>query len=135
MIRQFQPGDSNGCAAVVQASVVHDGTISRSLRQRLLSNESGESMLERARLYYLAVFEINGSIAGFAGLDMNEIRILVVDPQYRGRNVGRDLLEHLETMVPAALFQDIFVYSSRAAVGFYRNCGYKSRGEYDLDVD
>jgi putative acetyltransferase len=92
-------------------------------------------MLERSGLFYLAVEELEGEIAGFGGLDLNEIRLLFVSPHYRHRGVGSAILRHLEDMVPPALFKDIFVYAAPGAVGFYQSAGFRSGGEYVFDFE
>ncbi len=91
-------------------------------------------MAERAGLYYVAVFDSGNSVLGVGGLDMNEIRLLYVLPEHQGRGVGRALLAHLESMVPPTLFSDIFVYSTFAAVDFYRARGFVACGEHVFDL-
>src|SRR5262245_2607937 len=135
MIRQFKPEDASGCSTVIRDCIETDSRTALPLRRKLLLAESPEHMQERANLYYIAVCDVGGSIVGVGGVDMNEIRILFIDPRYRRRSLGREILTHLEAMIPAALFPDIFVYSTRSAVGFYRACGYEAGGEYDFDVD
>jgi N-acetylglutamate synthase-like GNAT family acetyltransferase len=95
--------------------------------------ETPQTMLERARLYYIAVCESKDRIQGLAGLDMNEIRLMHVSPDMRRHGIGRALLDHLITMVPGILFSDIFVYASIDAVGFYRACGFLENGFYCFD--
>jgi GNAT superfamily N-acetyltransferase len=68
------------------------------------------------------------------GLDLNELRLLYVRPSHQGKGIGSALLSHLESMVPAALFADIFVYSTLASVDFYRARGFSIRGEYAFEV-
>ena len=91
-------------------------------------------MNERARLFYVAVYESENRILGVAGLDMNEILLLYVSPEHQRRGIGRALFEHLRAMVPGILFQDIFVYSSIQAVGFYRACGFIEKGPFCFDL-
>jgi predicted N-acetyltransferase YhbS len=92
--------------------------------------ESPAAMLGRTRRFYVAVCELEHRIAGLGGVEMNEIRLLLVSPEWQRRGVGRSLLEHLEAMVPAALFPDIFVYSSPAAESFYSAHGYMPKGKH-----
>jgi len=90
--------------------------------------------MERAELFYVAVYEKDKRILGFAGLDLNEIRLLYVDPGSQRRGIGRLLLEHVKTMVPCALFPEIFVYATLGAVGFYESCGFKNKGPFAFDL-
>ncbi len=92
-------------------------------------------MEERARLFYVAVYESGNQILGVAGLDMNEIRLLCVSPGHRRSGIGRALLEHLQSMVPSILFPDVFVYSSLQGRDFYKACGFLEKGPVDFDYD
>jgi hypothetical protein len=91
-------------------------------------------MIDRSRLFYMAVYESHGRISGLVGLDLNEIRLLFVSPGSRRQGIGRALLEHVKSMVPPVFFTDIFVYSSIQAVGFYQGCGFKERGSCSFDL-
>ncbi|MBI4471647.1 MAG: GNAT family N-acetyltransferase [Acidobacteria bacterium] len=134
MIRQFKPEDAQACLEVICDCIRQDGTLSTPLRDQLVRAETAESIAERARLYYLAVWEKDDCVVGLAGLDMNEIRLLFVAPDHQGQGIGRELLQYLESMVPPAMFSDIFVYSTLAAERFYRAHGYQSRGEQVFDI-
>ena len=133
MIRQFQVRDANACCSLVCACISRDSLMPASLRAKLCSAESPEAMVERAGLFYLAVYEFNDSILGIGGLELNEVRLLYVAPEHRRKGIGKAMLEHLESMVPAAPFADIFVYSAPSAVGFYRSQGFTDRGEFVFD--
>jgi len=91
-------------------------------------------MAERARLFYLAVWETEGEVLGVVGLDMNEIRLLCVSPEHQRRGIGRALVDHVKNMTPGILFADIFVYSAPPAVDFYKACGFMEGGALDLDI-
>lgn len=130
LIRPFQDRDAQECSQLICECIRQDPSIPDGIRDELLRNESAAAMLERARLFYVAVCGKRGRIAGLGGVEMNEIRLLQVAPAMRGRGIGSSLLEHLETMVPAALFRDIFVYASPAAQGFYGSRGYTQKGRH-----
>jgi putative acetyltransferase len=135
MIREFQEEDAQACSALVRACILRDPDIPHGTLERLLQEESTQLMCKRATLFYLAVCERDGVIAGVGGLDLNEIRLLYVDPDHQRQGVGHALLEHLERMVPPALFPDIFLYATPSAETFYRACGYESRGDHTFDLD
>lgn len=134
MIRQFDPRDAEACFELLQDCIRQDRLLGPELRRALLEAESADSIRQRAALFYLAVYDTGPEIAGLAGLEMNEIRLLFVAPEYQGQRIGTALLEHLEAMVPPALFREVFVYSTRAAEPFYRNQGYEPRGEHVFDI-
>jgi GNAT superfamily N-acetyltransferase len=128
MIRNFVPEDAHACCSLIHSCVEADQTIPATLRGKMIHSESPYTMLERSRLFYLAVYESDTGISGIAGLDMNEIRLLCVSPNHQRRGIGRTLLDHLITMVPGYLFPDIFVYASTEAVPFYKACGFIEKG-------
>jgi GNAT superfamily N-acetyltransferase len=134
LIRQFQPEDADSCCKLVCACLRTDPLMPPAAVERLLLAESPAAMRERANLFYLAVCIVEDRIAGVAGIDMNEIRLLYVDPIFHGRGVGGALLAYVESMVPPALFSDVFVYSAPGAVDFYRAHGYEPGGEHGIDV-
>jgi GNAT superfamily N-acetyltransferase len=134
MIRQFRSDDAETCCELLRACIQHDPEIPGSLRQALLQAESPQSMQERGSLFYIAVWETEGEVAGLGGLDMNEIRLLFVSPAHQRRGIGRAILEHLEALVPPALFKDVFVYAAVSASSFYQTCGYSPRGEHSFDI-
>lgn len=100
----------------------------------MIRTESPDSMLERSRLFYLAVYESAARISGIAGLDMNEIRILCVSPEHQRRGIGRLLLNHVMEMVPGTLFPDVFVYAATGAVAFYKASGFEEKGPMVFDI-
>ncbi|MBN1566480.1 MAG: GNAT family N-acetyltransferase [Acidobacteria bacterium] len=134
MIRPFQSGDAESCCALIHACLERDPSYPSPLLQKIRDAETLESMKDRAGLFYIAVYESDDRIMGVAGLDMNEIRLLYVSPEYQDQGIGRMLLEHIKSMVPPALFSDIFVYSSRQAAGFYRACGFADKGPCAFEI-
>jgi len=135
MIRLFQPEDALSCCELIHSCLANDPSYSFALREKIKSSETPQGIVGRSRLFYIAVYELEGRILGIAGLDMNEIRLLYVSPDHQKRGIGRLLIKHLMAMVPRALFADIFVYSSEQAVGFYRACGFIEKGPFAFDLD
>jgi hypothetical protein len=135
MIRQFQPQDALSCCRLIHACLKSDSSLTPTLRQKIFCMETPQSMLERARLFYVAVYELESRILGVAGLDINEIRLLCVLPERQRGGIGRALLDHIKSMAPGILFADIFVYSSIQAVGFYKSCGFAERGPFAFEID
>jgi GNAT superfamily N-acetyltransferase len=133
MIRPFQPEDAAACCALIHACLASDSSISPVLRARLLRSETPQSMEERAKLFYVAVYESGSGILGVAGLDLNEIRLLCVSPERRRNGIGRLLLQHIQSMVPNILFPDVFVYASVEGREFYRACGFLEQGPVNFD--
>jgi GNAT superfamily N-acetyltransferase len=135
MIRQFRPEDAWVCSAIIASCIQVDRFLNENLRAILLRTEAPERMMERSRLFHVVVSETGSAIYGFGGLELNEIRILYVAPEYHRKRVGSEILRHLESLVPPALFSDIFVYAAPGAVGFYQTHGYRSKGDYYFDIE
>ncbi len=133
--RQFRPEDACACSGIICANIEADCTLPHELRKSLYARVTPSRIAERASLYYIVVCESTLEIVGVGGLELNEIRLLAVAPVHQGRGFGRLLLEYLESMVPPALFGEIFVYSAPVAEGFYLACGYVSGGEHIMEVD
>jgi len=134
MIRQFRSEDADACLSLIQESIRRDRQLSFEVREALLRAETPETIHERSTLYYVVVDERGGQIAAVGGVDMNEIRLLFVGVEHRREGIGRALLEHLEEMVPPALFREIFVYAAPAAEAFYRAQGYLPRGAQPFEA-
>ena len=134
MIRLFRPEDASACCSIIRACLEADASYPAALRAKISAGETAESMKQRAGLFYIAVYEEENRILGFAGLDMNEIRLLYVAPDSQHRGIGRSLLEHIKTMVPGAVFPEIFVYSTIGAAGFYGACGFIDKGPFVFDL-
>jgi N-acetylglutamate synthase-like GNAT family acetyltransferase len=128
MIRPFRSEDAQSCCDLIQTCLDFDPSISPSLLKKLRETESPKTILERAKLFYLAVYEVEAKIVGLAGLDLNEIRLMHVSPQRWRTGIGRALLNHLKAMTPASFFIEIFVYSSLAAADFYKAQGFSEKG-------
>jgi GNAT superfamily N-acetyltransferase len=135
MIRQFKPQDASSCCTLLLRCLERDFSYPPSLKQKILSTETSQSMVERAKTYYIAVYEEKDQILGLAGLDLNEIRLLYVSPEHQRQGIGRSLLAHLQAMVPQTLFSEVFVYSTKQAASFYKTCGFTDRGPHTFNLE
>lgn len=59
-------------------------------------------------------------------------RIAVIR-EYRGRGLGKNLLEHTEAYVQSLGGSCLSLHAQCRAVDFYRNCGFVPYGEVDYD--
>jgi N-acetylglutamate synthase-like GNAT family acetyltransferase len=134
MIRQFRPQDATHCCQLIHACLESDASLTPALREKIRCQETPQSVDERARLFYVAIFEEEKRITGVAGLDMNEIRLLCVMPDRQRAGIGRALINHIKAMAPGVLFSDIFVYASLQSVGFYKACGFTEKGSCGFDL-
>jgi ribosomal protein S18 acetylase RimI-like enzyme len=135
MIRQFKPEDAESCCELVHACLASDPQSSPLFYNTLRILETPQVMRKRSTLFYVAVYELSDGVVGVAGLDMNEVRLLYVSPDYHNQGIGEALLDHLESMVPSSMFADIFVYAAPSAADFYSRYGFKAMGEYTFDLN
>jgi putative acetyltransferase len=74
---------------------------------------------------------ITEGIAGFAGVAENNIEMLFIDPVYRGKGVGKQLLnDAIQTLRAGKV--DVNEQNEQA-VGFYLHCGFEVIGRSALD--
>ena len=135
MIRQFRPEDAQACNEIVLSCIQTDRFLNENLRAILQRTEIPDQMVERARLFYVAVYENQSAIQGLGGLELNEIRLLYVAPEHHRARIGSEILLHLQSLVPAALFSDLFVYAAPGAVDFYRAHGFQTKGDYSIRIE
>ncbi|SFO88487.1 putative acetyltransferase [Chitinophaga sp. YR627] len=70
-------------------------------------------------------------IAGFVGVAENNIEMLFIDPAYRGKGVGKQLLDYAIRTLHAGKV-DVNEQNEQA-VGFYLHCGFEIIGRSELD--
>jgi putative acetyltransferase len=72
-----------------------------------------------------------GQVAGFMGAVDGKIEMLFIDPMWRGRGIGRRLLEHAVQELGATRVD--VNEQNEEAVGFYLRMGFAIEGRSDLD--
>lgn len=82
------------------------------------------------------VLMCGGTIAATGTIDGNHINRVYVLPEYRGRGVGKRLMDYLEDIISKS-YTEIWVDASLPAGGFYQMRGYvtKDHQEYPLEND
>jgi GNAT superfamily N-acetyltransferase len=81
----------------------------------------GSLLVERDRLW---VWDSDGEIAGFVGVDDTEVSHLYVAPPAQGRGVGKALLDHAKTVSPERL--ELWVFQrNEGARRFYERNGFR----------
>lgn len=73
-----------------------------------------KEMLPQAELF---VYEINGEVQGFAGMQDNYLAGIFVDKKYRSKGIGKILLEHIKESYPSFSL-NVYQKNTRA-VEFY----------------
>jgi len=145
IVRSFEPGD----AAAVRALFI---TVNRLLAPPHLVEQFEAYIAGALRQeingiarYYAAdggqffVATVAGKLAGMFGLEQAEsgvveLRRMYVDPRFRRRGIGRDLLARAETEARKAGFTRLILSTSElqsAALALYRHAGYRE-GRRDI---
>lgn len=70
-------------------------------------------------------------IVGFLGVAEQRIEMLFIDPKYRGKKIGKTLLDYSIDNLKVTKV-DVNEQNEQA-VGFYRHCGFKVIGRSELD--
>ena len=119
MIRRATPGDADAVGRVFVAArdeMSYLPRIDDDARTWL-----GSLFVERHRLW---VWEDDGEVAGFVGVDGGEVSHLYIAPPAQGRGIGTALLEHAKSVSPEGL--DLWVFQrNEGARRFYERHGFR----------
>ena len=81
----------------------------------------GSLLVERHRLW---VWDENGQVAGFVGVDGGELSHLYIAPPAQGRGIGTALVEHAKSLSPGGL--ELWVFQrNEGARRFYERHGFR----------
>ena len=120
VIRPFAPAD---LPALVDLWWTVDREVHRFRRNRPRAEYLREMTETYVPMMTLLVAEADGRLVGFTGVLAGYIGLLYVDRQCRGRGAGRALVDAARTRFPDKLWVHVF-RSNKAALGFYRGCGF-----------
>ncbi len=87
---------------------------------------------------YLNVVELRcirnseNNIVGFLGVAEQNLEMLFIHPEYRGKNIGKTLLDYAITKLNV-IKVDVNEQNEQA-VGFYMHCGFEVIGRSELDT-
>jgi GNAT superfamily N-acetyltransferase len=81
------------------------------------------------------VFEEAGRIQGVGAIEGAHIKKVYVLSVYRGKGVGRLLMENLEQIAKSNGFEGFELYSTMNALGFYKRLGYQETGPITIEKD
>ncbi|MCH8529477.1 MAG: GNAT family N-acetyltransferase [Saccharospirillum sp.] len=131
-IRAYRDDDFPSIAEIYDSSKL-DELVFEEGPFELLPLERDEKRLKETMESTLYVYE-DGEILGYGAVFGNEIRALFVHPSFRGKGVGKKLLDHLITQAetPATLH---VAKSNRAAKSIYQKHGFRVTEEYVATYD
>ena len=118
MIRRATPADADAVGRVFVAArdeMAYLPRIEDDARSWL-----GTLFVERHRLW---VWDSDGGVSGFVGVDDGEVSQLYVTPSAQGRGIGTALLEHAKAVSPEGLTLWVF-QKNEGARRFYERQGF-----------
>lgn len=74
------------------------------------------------RDYFVAIQK--SKIVGIIGVKANEIKTFFVDPQFRGKGIGTELLQFAEKQICNKGYGEVMVYSTVSGRTFYEKNGF-----------
>ncbi|HEY1043543.1 MAG TPA: acetyltransferase [Telluria sp.] len=98
---------------------------------RAIEQLVAEAYLPQAQVWVAQDVELGP--VGFMGLTGNNVDSLFIDPEVRGKGIGKLLLAHAQSIC-GPLTVDVNEQNGQA-VGFYRRMGFEQTGRSELDGD
>lgn len=100
--------------------------------------EDIDAMIPQVSAYLTSNPDIWGAadgdvLMGFMGMSANKMDALFLAPEFHGRGVGRQLVEHARSL-HGELLVDVNE-QNHAARGFYESCGFVVESRSELDDD
>lgn len=142
-IRRFQTGDAEETAALIAKTLrtVNIKDYSEEYIEANVSSHSADVLTERAKQGHMYVVCDGsriigcGSIAGYWGsTDESILLTIFVLPEYRGKGIGKSIIQTLEQDEFFLRAKRIEIPASITAVDFYRKMGYDFKnGIAELD--
>ena len=79
----------------------------------------------------LRCIKIEERIVGFLGVAEQNLEMLFIHPDYRGKGIGKSLLDY--SINELQVFKVDVNEQNEQAVGFYHHCGFKTVGRSEVD--
>ncbi|MBN1517047.1 GNAT family N-acetyltransferase [Candidatus Sumerlaeota bacterium] len=92
--------------------------------RRLLNERAAENQIQKSSQEYERFVAVTGGeIAGFVGVEGNEVAELFVAPERQGQGVGRRLFHHAEWLISSRGHRTLTVHTTGYAIPFYLAMG------------
>ena len=150
-IRRFSDGDEKYISEIIKDDILENfiNDYPQSSIKYLLSKHTGEFIKNRAEKFHMYVLSDENSIVGTGTIGPywgkekeSALFTIFIDPRYKGKGLGRKIIETLEQDKFYKRAIRVEVASSIPAVGFYMHFGYNFKkfgnivnqnGEYVLE--
>lgn len=129
-IRTFQESDFPAIANIYALSKLDE--LSRESGEfSLIPLEQDDKRLHELRSSQIFVYDV-ASVVGYAAVFDKEVRALFVHPSFRGKGVGRRLLEHIIAQAGSPLKLCV-VKTNIVAQSLYQKYGFEATGEFTAE--
>ncbi len=128
IIRKYTDAD---CDGVIEAWYAASLVATPFLSDEFMSDERGNIRTKWLPMAETWVSEVDGTVAGFIALIGNEVGAIFVHPDYQGRGIGRELMDHAASLRDE-LVLDVF---EENAIGrrFYDRYGFQIESKHMHD--
>ena len=128
MIRKYADTD---CDEVIEAWYAASMVATPFLSEEFISEERGNIRTKWLPMAETWVSEFDGKVAGFISLIGNEVGATFVHPDYQGRGIGRELMDHAASLRDQ-LFLDVFE-ENEIGRRFYDRYGFQFESKHVHD--
>lgn len=131
MMRLFTSEDENDCKYIVKRCFEETVDLDHKAREYFINEFTKDGFwLSEARTFPLYVYESSNKIVATVGLDVNEVKRMYVNPDLQGMGIGTEIIEYLKNLAKENKQQELFLYSWKSSVGFYKKVGFISVREF-----
>ncbi len=126
-IRKALKKDAEYIVGIIRQSVegTHKDLYSQENIQNILKNYTLERVLHFITSYDYFVVEDKKKIVGCVLAKEGKMRSLYILPSYRGKGIGRMLVEVVEKHMKEQGYKEIWLWSSLVSYDFYLHMGYE----------
>ncbi len=135
-IRPMLPSEAEAVSELIVTAVRKDlpGWYDPEVVEGLAAGNSPDAVRSHGPKQTDYVYLVDGRIVGMVGVKRNEIGHLYVAVECARRGIGRKLVAFAADLFGQAGWEDMFVYASLYAVGFYERCGFAAEGRGSFPV-
>nr|MBI4156605.1 GNAT family N-acetyltransferase [Candidatus Woesearchaeota archaeon] len=125
MIRLFTSEDEGACKDIAKRCLEETVDLDYKARQYVINKFTKDGYwLLKANTFPLYVYENSSQIVATGGLNINEFKKMYVHPDWQGKGIGTEIINHLKNIAKKNNQQELFLYSWKSSVGFYKRAGF-----------
>ena len=135
-IVKFKKGDERKIANLCKKCIleINRKNLTKKQSDFLIQEFSPKGIIRYSKLATVYVAKLNEKPVGTVTLFNNQIKGMFVNPDFHGRGIGTQMLEHVEKIAAKKGYPFTFLNSSKFAVKFYKKFGYKNIKQVDSIV-